>query len=138
MGTPDAQCQSGAMEHDRHYRRPFMEGIVAFAEPRSAWFTENYGVNWQVTTKGLSNVLDRGIEGVVFGLNDLVYHSDTKTLYLATARGLYKKSATGSTRSKIDETSFDLANITGILFTESAPNLLWLNTDDGVFVYSVK
>jgi hypothetical protein len=117
---------------------PFVEGLVAFSEPRSVWFTENFGVNWQVTTKGLSNVLDRGISGAVFGLNDILYHSQTDTLYLATARGLYEKTPSSNTWEKVDDTDFDLVNITGMLYTETSPNQIWLNSDDGVYVYSVE
>jgi len=117
---------------------PFVEGMVAFAEPRSVWFTENFGVNWQVTTKGLSNVLDRGIGGAIFGLNDILYHSQSGDLYLATARGLYTKSADAKDWMKIDETTFDLVNVMNMLYTESAPNRIWLNTDDGVYVYEVE
>lgn len=115
---------------------PFIEGLVAFAEPRSVWFTENFGVNWQVTTKGLNNVLDRGIDGAPFGLHDVVYHPNGD-LYLATARGLYMKPASATTWSKVEDTDFDLAEITEILFTETNADVLWLNSDDGVFTYDI-
>lgn len=116
---------------------PFVEGLVAFSEPRSVWFTENFGVNWQVTTKGLSNVLDRGVTGIPFGLNDIVYHPGDE-LYLATARGLYSKSSGASEWAKIDDTDFDLAELTGLLFTQTSPNKLWINSTDGVFVYMIE
>lgn len=116
---------------------PFIEGLVAFSEPRSLWFTENFGVNWQVTTKGLSNVLDRGISGAAFGLNDILYHSQSKKLYLATARGLYTKRADANDWDKVDDTNFDLENILSMVYTESAPEQIWLNTDDGVFLHVV-
>jgi len=116
---------------------PFIEGLVAFSEPRSVWFTENFGVNWQVTTKGLNNVLDRGIDGAAFGLNDIVYHP-SDALYLATARGLYSKPSGDSQWVKIDETDFDLAELTGLLFTETAPEKLWINSVEGVFVYVIE
>ena len=116
---------------------PFIEGLVAFSEPRSVWFTENFGVNWQVTTKGLSNVLDRGIEGAPFGLNDIVYHAGDE-LYLATARGLYNKPSGDSQWMKIEDTDFDLVELTGLLFTETAPDKLWINSVDGVFVYVIE
>ncbi len=117
---------------------PFIEGQIAFVEPRSVWYTENFGVNWQVTTKGLSNVLDRGIQGAPFGLNDIVYHDESGQLYIATARGLYQKSESANTWSKIEDTNFDLVEINGILFTETAPSMLWLNTEDGVFIYEIE
>lgn len=116
---------------------PFVEGLVAFSEPRSVWFTENFGVNWQVTTKGLSNVLDRGIEGAPFGLNDLVYHPSDE-LFLATARGLYEKSTTASEWSKVEDTDFGLTELTGLLFTQTSSNKLWINSVDGVFVYVIE
>lgn len=116
---------------------PFVEGLVAFSEPRSVWFTENFGVNWQVTTKGLSNVLDRGVAGAPFGLNDIVYHPSNH-LYLATARGLYNKSTAASEWEKIEETDFDLVELNGLLFTQTAPNKLWINSVDGVFVYVIE
>lgn len=116
---------------------PFIEGLVAFSEPRSVWFTENFGVNWQVTTKGLSNVLDRGIEGAPFGLHDIVYHPSDE-LYLATARGLYRKANGDSQWVKIEDTDFDLTELTGLLFTETATGKLWINSVDGVFVYVIE
>ena len=116
---------------------PFVEGLLGFSEPRSVWFTENFGVNWQVTTKGLSNVVDRGIEGAPFGLNDIVYHPAGE-LYLATARGLYHKAAADSEWSKVEDTDFDLAELTGLLFTETNLGKLWINSVDGVFVYVIE
>lgn len=117
---------------------PYIEGQIGFVEPRSVWFTENFGVNWQVTTKGLNNVLDRGVSGAPFGLNAIVYHNESDTLYLATARGLYEKSPTGNTWSKIEDTSFDLAEITGIVLTTGTSDMIWLNSDDGVYIYEVE
>lgn len=116
---------------------PFVEGLVAFSEPSSVWFTENFGVNWQVTTKGLSNVLKRDATGIPFGLNDLVYHP-SNALYLATARGLYSKSTAASEWTKVDDTEFDLAELTGLLFTQTSPNKLWINSSDGVFVHVIE
>ncbi len=115
---------------------PFTEGLLAFTEPRSVWFTENYGVNWQVTTKGLSNVLDRGVTGAPFGLFDIVYHPND-TIYLATARGLYMKSPASTEWIKVDDTDFDLAQINSLLLTETALDKIWLNTEDGVYLYVV-
>ncbi|MBX3012850.1 MAG: hypothetical protein KF832_15150 [Caldilineaceae bacterium] len=116
---------------------PFVEGLVTFSEPRSVWFTENFGVNWQVTTKGLSNVLERGVTGVPFGLNDIVYHPSNE-LYLATARGLYHKPINASDWVKVQDTAFDLSELTGLLFTQTSPNKLWINSTDGVFVHVIE
>jgi hypothetical protein len=116
---------------------PFVEGLLGFSEPRSVWFTENFGVNWQVTTKGLSNVVDRGIEGAPFGLNDITYHPAGE-LYLATARGLYHKATGDNAWSKVEDTDFDLAELIGLLFTETNQGKLWINSTDGVFVYVIE
>ena len=116
---------------------PFTEGLLAFTEPRSIWFTENYGVNWQVTTKGLSNVLDRGVTGAAFGLFDIVYHPND-TLYVATARGLYEKSPASTNWSKVEDTDFDLVQINNVRLSETALEKIWLNTEDGVYIYAVE
>jgi ligand-binding sensor domain-containing protein len=70
-------------------------------------------------------------------LNDIVYHP-TGELYLATARGLYHKAAGDSEWSKVEDTDFDLAELTGLLFTETNQGKLWINSVDGVFVYVIE
>lgn len=115
----------------------FTEGLVIFAEPKSVWQSENYGVNWQITTKGLGNVLDRGLAGAQFGLNDIAYHP-TGRLYLASVRGLYTKVFTARNWEKVSDADFEQSNITSLLYTESHPSVLWLNTTDGVFTYSIQ
>jgi photosystem II stability/assembly factor-like uncharacterized protein len=109
------------------------EGLVAFAEPRSVWQTSNYGVNWQITTKGLETVAQRDVAGGVFGLNDLVYHPSGR-LYLATVRGLYTREFTAQVWNKITGVGYEESNLTSLLFTETNPGLIWINSDDGVYV----
>jgi hypothetical protein len=115
----------------------YTEGLVAFAEPRSVWQTSNYGVNWQITSKGLETVAQRDLAGALFGLHDLAYHPSGR-LYLATVRGLYVKPFTGQMWSKISETSFDNVSITNLLYTETNLNQFWLNTPEGVYWYRIQ
>jgi hypothetical protein len=111
-----------------------IEGLIAFAEPRSVWQTENFGVNWQISTTGLETVAERDIAGGVYGLHDLVYHPNG-WLYLATVRGLYAKEWNAQDWNKLIGADYDNSNLTGLLFTHSNPNLLWINSVDGVYVH---
>lgn len=110
----------------------FIEGLLAFAEPKSVWQTSNYGVNWQTSMKGLENVANNGLAGGQFGLHDLVYHPNGQ-LYLATVRGLYVKAFNSQTWAKLVGVSFENSNINSLLYTESNSGTLWLNTSDGVY-----
>jgi hypothetical protein len=115
----------------------FTEGLVAFAEPRSVWQTANYGINWQVTTQGLETVAQRDLAGATFGLNDLVYHPIGR-LYLATVRGLYSKEFNAQTWDKVTGAVYDNTAITSLLYTETNPTLLWLNTEQGVYIHRIQ
>ena len=112
---------------------PFIEGLIGFAEPKGVWTTENYGVNWKFTTAGLQDV----VNGDPAGLNDLVHHPSNQ-FYLATVRGLYTKALAATNWDKVTGTAYDATAITNLLFTESNPGTLWLNTADGVYTYPVK
>lgn len=115
----------------------FTEGLVAFAEPRSVWQTANYGINWQVSTQGLETVAQRDLAGATFGLNDLVYHP-TGRLYLATVRGLYSKEFDAQVWAKVAGALYDTTAITSLLYTETNPTLLWLNTEQGVYIHRIQ
>jgi len=109
-------------------------GLVLFSEPKSVWQSLNYGVNWQTTSKGLEPVVDNGLPGGPFGLHDLTYHPDGQ-IYLGTVRGLYTKVLNGPIWAKVTDRNLANLDITGLLFTDSNPSVLWLNTTTGVFVY---
>lgn len=115
----------------------FTEGLVAFAELYSVWQTSNYGINWQVTTQGLETVAQRDLAGGVFGLNDLVYHPNGQ-LYLGTVRGLYSKEFNAQRWSKVAGALYDNTNIIGLLYTETNPTMLWLNTVEGVYIHTIQ
>lgn len=113
-----------------------VQGLVAFAEPHGVWQTANFGVDWQVTATGLETVVERKLAGGVFGLNDLVFHP-SGNLYLATVRGLYVREASATTWRKITGTTYDNLSISKIIYTAQAPDALWLNTAEGVYLYRV-
>lgn len=113
------------------------QGLLAFAEPRTVWQTANYGINWQISSKGLEAVAQSDVAGGVYGLNDLLYHP-ADTLYLATVRGLYTKPFSGQVWSKVVGARYENTHITGLVFTLSTPNQIWLNTTDGVYLHQVR
>ncbi|CAN5810988.1 hypothetical protein BH10CHL1_BH10CHL1_10420 [soil metagenome] len=114
---------------------PFIEGLIGFVEPKGVWSTENYGVDWKFTTDGLQDVLNNSADGSAT-LNDIVHHPNNQ-FYVATIRGLYTKLVTDKQWTKIADTLYDNTAVTGLLFTESNPGVLWLNTADGVYTYSI-
>lgn len=115
----------------------FKAGLVAFAEPGSVWQSANFGVNWQVTNKGLETVADRGNFNGEFGLHDLLYHPDDH-FFLATVRGLYRKDFAATTWEKVSDTPFDESVVYNLLYTETNLGTIWLNTEEGVFTYQVQ
>jgi hypothetical protein len=114
----------------------YTDGLVAFAEPKSVWQTENYGVNWQISTMGLEALADSDLAGDTLGLLDLVYHPNG-TLYLGTVEGLYTKGLSGQSWSKVTGSGFVDSAVNGLLYTESGLGTLWLNTADGVYTHQV-
>ncbi len=115
---------------------PFTEGRLWFAEPHGVWATEDNGATWDFSAAGLEDVTYKDVPGATFGLNALVYHP-TNRLYLGTVRGLYWKSPADPVWHKITGTPFDDTEITGLLFTETNPSTLYVNTVDGVYLYTV-
>jgi hypothetical protein len=114
----------------------YTDGLVAFAEPKSVWQTENYGVNWQISTMGLEALADSDLAGDTLGLLDLVYHPNG-TLYLGTVEGLYTKGLSAQSWSKVTGSGFVDSAVTGLLYTESSLGTLWLNAADGVYTHQV-
>jgi photosystem II stability/assembly factor-like uncharacterized protein len=105
-------------------------GQLWFVDSFGVWSTTDFGLNWSFSARGLGNVIDRGIPGAKFGLNDIEYQQDLEMLYLATVKGLYGKSYDGKTWLKIGGTS----EVRNLLLTETALDQLWLNTSKGVYL----
>jgi len=115
---------------------PFTEGRLWFADPHGVWATNNNGAIWEFTWLGLEDVTYKDVPGATYGLNALVSHP-TGRLYLGTVRGLYWKGLADPVWHKITGTSFDNTEITGLLFTETNPGILYVNTVDGVYRYTI-
>jgi photosystem II stability/assembly factor-like uncharacterized protein len=117
---------------------PQAAGHVWVAEIQGVWSTQDNGLFWGLSNAGLTSVLDRGYAGRKLGLNDVVLHPNG-TLYLGTGVGLYEKPAAGVAWAKTGaaDAPFRLSSVQGILFTDSRPDVLWLNTDEGVFLHQI-
>lgn len=111
----------------------FVGGKLWVVDSTGVWSTVDYGVNWLYTAKGLET-LTRSHGNA---LNDLTYGFNGR-LYLATDIGLYEKEEAAELWLKSKETGFATARLTSLLLTETNPRILWINTDDGVFTYTVK
>lgn len=95
------------------------------------WSTEDFGVNWTFSNRGLRQLLTYATGS----LNDITYALDDN-LYLATTNSLYVKSMDGTQWKKVGSISFGVDNAIGLLLTDSEPTKLWTNTEDaGVFKY---
>lgn len=117
-------------------------GRLWFADPHGVWATADNGGSWVVTSSGLEDVIYRDEPGATFGLDALVFHNPrlggaTQRLYLGTARGLYWKGLADLAWQKVTGTGFDDHAIGGLLFTETNPNILYVNTADGAFTYVI-
>lgn len=117
---------------------PQAAGRVWVAEIQGVWSTQDNGLFWGLSNAGLSSVLDRGYAGRKLGLNDVVLHPEGM-LYLGTSVGLYEKAVAATSWAKTDpaDAPFRLAAVQSILFTDSRPDVLWLNTDRGVFLHQL-
>ena len=107
-------------------------GAVWMVAGNGVWATADFGINWELTNRGLSSLASAG------NLNDLTYAFNGK-LYLATTRGLYEKPLTGKMWAKTNKTAFGNENLVSMLLTDSNPDTLWINTEDaGVFIYRIE
>lgn len=98
------------------------------------WSTEDFGVNWTFTNRGLRSLVTFGTGS----LNDITYTIDGD-LYLATSNSLYVKSMDGTQWKKVGDISFGAENAINLLLTDSDPTKLWTNTEDeGVFKYIIE
>lgn len=121
---------------------PLTAGRLWFADPHGVWATADNGGSWAVTSSGLEDVVYRDEPGASFGLDALIFHNPrlggaTQRLYLGTVRGLYWKGLADLMWHKIIGTGFDDRAIKGLLFTETNPGILYVNTIDGAFKYVI-
>lgn len=122
---------------------PFIMGRIWFASPQGVWASLDNGQTWQAFSSGLdSTLLSTGAAAEddaagEAGLTAVVLHPN-EDLYLGTARGLYVKAVGENQWTKITGTAFDDTTINRILFTESNPDVLYLNTTEGVHLVQIQ
>lgn len=124
---------------------PFNMGRIWFASHQGVWASLDNGETWQSFSMGLESQLlssdddaatDEASEDAT-GLNAVVLHPN-EDLYLGTVRGLYVKPVGDNQWEKITGTAFDETAIDSILFTESNPGVLYLNTSEGVHLVQIQ
>ncbi len=115
---------------------PMTAGMLWAADSQGVWEKAGIDESWTITFAGLQDLLVDTEAGPILKLNDVVGHSNG-TLYLATVKGLYSLSPGSLEWVKIESGSFDTLEIYNILFTDSNPDELWLNTSSGVYTYNV-
>ena len=109
-------------------------GRVWLVAKDGVWSTEDFGINWTFSNRGLRDVL-RSANG---SLNDITY-AFTDDLYLATSSSLYVKSLDGTQWKKVGGISFGAEDAINLLLTDSDESKLWTNTrDEGVFKYIIE
>jgi hypothetical protein len=89
------------------------------------WTTANYGIDWELLNAGLPPHLFAG------RLHDLTYGTDG-ALYLATDLGLYTLPPGEQIWRRLAIPGGERRSMERLLLTESSPNQLWVNTDEGV------
>jgi len=109
-------------------------GQVWLVAMDGVWSTEDFGVNWTFSNRGLRQI----VTSATGSLNDITYAFDDN-LYLATSNSLYVKSMDGTQWKKVGGISFGVENAISLLLTDSEPTKLWTNTEDeGVFKYIIE
>jgi hypothetical protein len=116
---------------------PEKAGVLWVTDGQGVWSTQDIESGWKLIFAGLQDTMEQDGANVQLKLNGIVAHPDGN-LYLATVRGLYLKPASGESWVKAAGNPFDAANVENMLFTDSNPNLLWLNTSLGVFTYQLQ
>lgn len=108
-----------------------------FADALGVWATEDGGAVWALINDGLGSVISHGDDedGMI---NDLVYSSATGNLYLAAEDGLYMLADGETAWQPMNGEDFGHSVISSLVLTESEPTQLWINSEDGVFVYDIE
>lgn len=101
-----------------------------FTDEQGVWSTEDGGNLWGLSSQGLTGVLARG-------LNDVEHHP-SEMLLLATGRGFYAKATDETLWKPLGTGVFLRLNINNLLFTDSRSDKIWLNTLNGVYVYTLR
>jgi hypothetical protein len=116
---------------------PTVAGRLWLAERLGVWATEDLGNFWGLTNRGLETVTGDDPAAGSVNLNDVVQLPNER-LFLAASDGLYTKLTNEAVWQKVTNEMFDLLDVQSLLFTDSKPGKLWLNTDDGVYTYKIQ
>ncbi len=116
---------------------PTTAGRLWFTDRNGVWYTEDFGATWQLTILGLADALNVGDKLDVAGLTDILY-LPKGDIYLATIEGLYRGRPDSGIWTLVEDSEFGVQPINSLLVTESQPDTLWVNAEDGVYLYPVK
>lgn len=109
-------------------------GRLWIATREGVYSTDDLGSAWSLDDIGLATVLR--LNGRQPALTDLLHHSSGR-LILGTVRGVFVRPDVGLGWSQVLASGYTALNVTNMLFTDSNPNTLWLNTTKGVFTYQL-
>ena len=112
-------------------------GRVWFVDDMGVWSTQDGGERWEFSDRGLSELVDDAEMDDSSPFNDILYHPDDQ-LYLATIDGLYTKHVDAERWRKVTDTSFEELEILSIVFSETEPSVLLLNTEECVYTYEIE
>jgi hypothetical protein len=107
---------------------PAAVGRLWFAAGDAVWATEDLGQFWGLSRRGLP---------AGAALHALLHHPRERLL-LGTAAGLYIKDPAIVRWRPLEDGLPGALAVEGVLFTDAAPNHLWLNTPDGVYRYTLR
>ena len=116
---------------------PATAGRLWFTDRNGVWYTEDFGASWQLTILGLEDVLSAGDKLDITGLTDILY-LPSDDIYLATIEGLYRGKPNSGMWTLVEDGEFGVQKIDSLLVTESQPRTLWVNAEDGVYLYPVR
>ncbi len=116
---------------------PTTAGRLWFTDRNGVWYTEDFGASWQLTILGLADVLNAGDKLDITGLTDILY-LPSDDIYLATIEGLYRGKPNSGIWTLVEDGEFGVQKIESLLVTESQPRTLWVNAEDGVYLYPVR
>jgi photosystem II stability/assembly factor-like uncharacterized protein len=105
----------------------FERGRVWFSDETGVWETLDDGQFWAFSNQGIDKEATP---------QTVVLHPGER-LYLGATQGLYSRPAEGTRWSLVGDRGLPSQSVEEVLFTDSRPDVLWLNTVNGVFTYSV-
>ncbi|MCB0130440.1 MAG: hypothetical protein KDD78_06315 [Caldilineaceae bacterium] len=116
---------------------PLVAGRLWFGDAEGVWATEDFGLSWSISSRGLERILELGRAGGNGALTALLYHP-SEVVFAGTSRGLYSKSVADDQWTLVQDGLFRQPAVNRLLNTLSNPGTLWVITTDGVYTYGVR